>query len=105
MITLTLPVCASLSRKQQPSPIVTIRVIRVKEYYVYIMANEARTLYVGVTGNLEGRVYQHKNKLVTGFTSRYGLHKLVYYAGTDDVREAIAGEKRIKGGPGRRKLP
>jgi putative endonuclease len=78
-------------------PVVTIRVIRVKEYYVYIMANEARTLYMGVTGNLEGRVYQHKNKLVKGFTSKYGLHKLVYCASTNDVREAIAEEKRIKG--------
>jgi putative endonuclease len=68
-----------------------------KEYFVYIMANEARTIYVGVTNSLERRVYQHKNKLVEGFTSMYGLHKLVYYAATNAVREAIAWEKRIKG--------
>jgi putative endonuclease len=68
-----------------------------KEYFVYIMANEARTVYVGVTNNLERRVYQHKSKVVKGFTSRYGLDKLVYFAETNDVREAIEGEKRIKG--------
>jgi len=68
-----------------------------KEYYVYIMTNEARTLYIGVTNNLERRIYEHKNKLADGFTSRYGLNKLVYFAMTNDVREAIGGEKRIKG--------
>jgi putative endonuclease len=68
-----------------------------KEYFVYIMANEARTIYVGVTNSLERRVYQHKNNSAEGFTSRYGLHKLIYYAATTDVREAIEGEKRIKG--------
>jgi putative endonuclease len=69
----------------------------VREYYVYIMANKARTLYVGVTNNLERRVYEHKGKLVEGFTSKYGLNELVYYASTNDVREAIAREKQIKG--------
>lgn len=68
-----------------------------KNYFVYIMANEARTIYMGVTNNLELRVHQHKAKAIEGFTSRYSLDKLVYYAVTDDVREAIAGEKRIKG--------
>jgi putative endonuclease len=68
-----------------------------KDYFVYIMANEARTIYVGVTNDLERRVYQHKAKAIEGFTSRYSLDKLVYYAATTDVREAIAGEKRIKG--------
>ena len=68
-----------------------------KEYYVYIMANEPRTIYVGVTNSLERRIYEHKNKLVVGFTSRYDLTKLVYYASTNDMREAIAREKQIKG--------
>jgi putative endonuclease len=68
-----------------------------REYYVYIMTNKARTLYVGVTNNLEQRVAQHKEKLVEGFTSRYGLNELAYYASTNDVREAIAREKQIKG--------
>ena len=68
-----------------------------RDYYVYIMTNKARTLYVGVTNNLEQRVAQHKEKLVEGFTSRYGLNELAYYASTNDVREAIAREKQIKG--------
>jgi putative endonuclease len=68
-----------------------------RRYYVYIMSNAARTIYVGVTNNLERRVYEHKHKLVPGFTQRYDLVHLVYYAETEDVREAIAREKQIKG--------
>jgi putative endonuclease len=68
-----------------------------KQFYVYMMANEMRTLYVGVTNNIERRVYEHKNKLLPGFTSRYGLTELVYLAETSDVREAIAREKQIEG--------
>jgi putative endonuclease len=68
-----------------------------KEYYVYIMTNATRTLYVGVTSNLEQRVYQHKNKVAEGFTARYNVTWLVYYASTNDVVEAIAREKQIKG--------
>jgi putative endonuclease len=61
------------------------------------MTNKNRTLYVGVTNNLERRVYEHKNKLIKGFTSRYGLTELVYFAETDSIREAIACEKQLKG--------
>ncbi|HVF98943.1 MAG TPA: GIY-YIG nuclease family protein [Chloroflexia bacterium] len=68
-----------------------------RQSYVYMMANKTRTLYVGVTNNIERRVYEHKNKLLPGFTSRYGLDELVYLAETEDVREAIAREKQIKG--------
>jgi putative endonuclease len=68
-----------------------------KRYYVYIMSNEAHTIYVGVTHDLERRVYQHKHSLIEGFTRRYNLTKLVYYAETNDVREAITREKQIKG--------
>ena len=75
-----------------------------KQYHVYIMSNIARTLYVGVTGNLEQRVYQHKGKLVQGFTSRYGLTQLVYFTETNDIREAIAREKQIKGWTRARKV-
>ncbi len=68
-----------------------------KHYYVYIMTNKSKTLYTGVTDDLERRVYEHKNKLVAGFTSKYNITKLVYYGETNDVQEALAREKQIKG--------
>ncbi len=68
-----------------------------KQYYVYIMSNYSRTLYTGVTNNLERRVYEHQQKLVPGFTSRYNITWLVYYEVTGDPRAAIAREKQIKG--------
>jgi len=69
-----------------------------KTYYVYIMTNKRNgTLYVGVTNNLTRRVYEHKQKLVPGFTSKYNLTLLVYYELFNDVRNAIAREKQIKG--------
>jgi putative endonuclease len=67
-------------------------------YYVYIMTNwNNKVLYTGVTNNLERRVYEHKNKLVKGFTAKYNINKLVYYDFTSDVLSAIAREKQIKG--------
>ncbi len=67
-------------------------------YYVYILANwNNKVLYTGVTGNLQRRIYEHKNKLADGFTNKYNVEKLVYYDLTDDVREAIKREKEIKG--------
>ncbi len=71
--------------------------MREKQYFVYIMSNASRNLYIGVTNNLERRINEHKSKLVQDFTSRYNLTWLVYYASTNDVREAIAREKQIKG--------
>ena len=68
-----------------------------KTYWVYIMTNKSRTLYVGVTNDLARRVYQHKHKLVEGFTSRYNLERLVYFEETNDVRAAIFREKQLKG--------
>ena len=68
-----------------------------KEYYVYIMTNKSRTLYTGVTNNLTCRVYEHKNKLVPGFTSKYNIQFLVYYEAGSDIHMAIAREKQIKG--------
>ncbi len=67
-----------------------------KTYYVYIMTNKSRTLYTGMTNSLERRVYEHKQKLVEGFTKRYNITQLVYYEAYGDVREAIAREKQIK---------
>jgi len=68
-----------------------------KEYYVYIMTNKSRTLYTGVTSNLMQRVYQHKNKLVAGFTSKYNIQYLVYYECTSSIYSAIEREQQIKG--------
>ena len=68
-----------------------------KEYYIYIMTNKSRTLYTGVTNDLMCRVYEHKNKLVDGFTKKYNIQHLVYYESTSSVYSAIEREKQIKG--------
>jgi putative endonuclease len=68
-----------------------------KEYFVYILASRSRTLYVGVTNDLERRVAEHRSKRVPGFTSRYNITRLVYFEETTDVRSALAREKEIKG--------
>ena len=68
-----------------------------KNYYVYIMTNMSRTLYTGVTNDLPRRVWEHKQKLVKGFTKKYNITKLVYYEETNDVLGAIEREKQIKG--------
>ena len=68
-----------------------------KEYYVYIMTNKSRTLYTGVMNDLMRRVYEHKNKLVKGFTSRYNIQYLVYYESTSSIHVALEREKQIKG--------
>jgi putative endonuclease len=75
-----------------------------KQYYVYIMTNYAHTLYVGVTNNLERRVYEHKNKLVLGFTARYDLTTFVYYEFGGEISASIAREKQIKGWLRRKKI-
>ena len=67
-----------------------------KQYYVYIMTNYSRTLYTGFTNNLERRVYEHKQKLVPGFTAHYNITQLVYYEETTDPRAGIEREKQIK---------
>jgi putative endonuclease len=61
------------------------------------MTNKSKTLYTGVTNHLERRVYEHKHKLVPGFTSKYNITKLVYYEEGNDVHVALAREKQIKG--------
>lgn len=73
-------------------------------YYVYILTNKSRTLYTGVTNDLKRRVYQHRNKLIPGFTCQYNLSRLVFFEMTTDVRAAISREKQIKGWTRRKKL-
>ena len=66
--------------------------------YVYILCNwNNKVMYVGVTNNLERRVYEHKHKLVDGFTSKYNINKLVYFEEISDIDQAIQMEKKIKG--------
>lgn len=68
-----------------------------KKYYVYILASKKYgTLYIGVTGDIVKRAYQHRTKQVEGFTARYGVDKLVYFEVFDSIEEAIIREKRLK---------
>ena len=75
-----------------------------KQYYAYIMTNNSGTLYTGVTDDLVRRVYEHKNKLIEGFTKKYNITKLIYYEITGDVKAAIQREKQIKGWLRRKKI-
>ena len=76
-----------------------------KRAYVYILFNKRNgTLYTGVTSNLIKRMYEHKNKAVPGFTSRYGADKLGYYEVFDSIVSAITREKQIKSGSRKKKL-
>ena len=69
------------------------------KYFVYILASKRNgTLYIGVTNNLERRVYEHKNNIVKGFTSKYSVHQLVYYEETNDIYAALQREKQLKKG-------
>ncbi|WP_027728051.1 GIY-YIG nuclease family protein [Treponema sp. C6A8] len=66
-------------------------------YYVYILSNYSNsTLYIGVTNNLKRRIYEHKNKVIKGFSEKYNLNKLVYYEEVSDIKAAIQREKNLK---------
>ena len=68
-----------------------------KNMYVYIMTNKNNTtLYLGVTNNLVRRVWEHKNKILKGFTARYNLNKLVYFESCESETSAISREKTLK---------
>jgi len=76
-----------------------------KQYYVYIMTNFKNTvLYTGVTNDLVRRAYEHKNKMVEGFTKKYNINKLIYYETTENIDSAILREKQIKTGSRQKKL-
>ncbi len=76
-----------------------------RTYYIYIMTNKGnRVLHTGVTGNLVNRVYQHREKQVQGFTSRYNVTKLVYFEIFNNPVNAIAREKQMKAGSRRKKI-
>jgi len=67
-----------------------------KQYCVYILTNKSGTLYIGVTGNLKKRIWEHKNKVVEGFTKKYKIDKLIYFEQTENVMSALEREKQLK---------
>jgi len=68
-----------------------------KTYYVYILASKRNgTLYIGVTNDLERRLYEHRNNLIEGFTNKYNVHHLVYYEDVNDIQSALQREKQLK---------
>ncbi len=67
-----------------------------KRYYVYILTSETGTLYIGVTNDIQRRIYEHKHGLIEGFTKKYSVTRLVYYEETPEINEAITREKEIK---------
>lgn len=74
-------------------------------YYVYILTNKVNTvLYTGVTNNLERRIYEHKQKLIEGFTKKYNVSKLIYFESFNTAIEVIEAEKKIKGWVRRKKI-
>jgi putative endonuclease len=75
-----------------------------KSYYVYIMASISKVIYVGVTNDLIRRVYQHKNGIIPGYTSKYNVTRLVYYEEGADIEQAILREKQLKGWVRRKKI-
>jgi len=76
-----------------------------KGYYIYLMTNYTNTaIYTGITDNLVRRVYEHKNKIIKGFTGRYNVSKLVYFEQYEDIRDAIAREKQLKAGSRQKKI-
>jgi putative endonuclease len=76
-----------------------------KNYFVYMMSNKNNTvIYTGVTNNLVRRVYEHKEKLIEGFTKKYNCSKLVWYEVHSNAYDAISREKKIKGGSRKKKI-
>ena len=68
-----------------------------RTYYFYLLTNwNNKVIYVGITNDLERRIYEHKEKLVKGFTDKYNVNKLVYYEQTPDINAALNREKEIK---------
>lgn len=65
-------------------------------YYVYILASDSGTLYIGVTNSLERRISEHKQKIVKGFTEKYDCHRLIFYENFSNVNDAIARETQLK---------
>jgi putative endonuclease len=78
--------------------------MNIRSYYVYIMSSISKTLYTGVTNNLERRVFEHKQGQPGSFTARYKVNRLVYFEDFGDINQAITGEKEVKRMTRRRKI-
>ncbi len=80
-------------------------VVQTKQYFVYIATNSTNhVLYTGVTNNIARRIYEHKHKLVSSFTSTYNINKLIYFEIFSDIHAAISREKQIKAGSRQKKI-
>ena len=75
-----------------------------KQFFVYVVTNKSGTLYIGITNDLSRRIYEHKSKLVPGFTSKYNISTLIYYEVGDSAEGAIEREKQLKGWTRKRKI-
>ena len=76
-----------------------------KQYYIYIVTNKTNTvLYTGVASNLKKRIWEHKEKIVKGFTEKYNINKLIYFEIFNDPENAILREKQIKAGSRNKKI-
>ena len=76
-----------------------------KLYFIYLLTNKRNTvIYTGMTNNLKRRVYEHKQKIIKGFTKKYNVHKLLYYEVYKSPQRAIEREKQIKAGSRQKKL-
>ena len=76
-----------------------------KQYYVYLICNKNNTtIYTGITSDIKRRIWEHKNKITEGFSSKYNLYKLIYYEIFNDPENAIIREKQIKSGRREKKI-
>jgi putative endonuclease len=72
------------------------RIVKEHNYFVYMIASKSRALYIGMTNDFHGRVWEHRNDLIDGLTRQYKCHRLVYFESFDDVNKAIDREKQLK---------
>jgi len=75
-----------------------------KQYFVYLLTNNSGALYVGFTSNLKNRIWEHKNKVIKGFTEKYNIDKIIYFEQTESVYSAIQREKQLKGWTRKKKI-
>ncbi len=88
--------CVILSEAKKPGSDAMRKKSSTRTYFVYIMSSASRTLYTGVTNDLERRTNEHKSSILDGFTKRYNINRLVYFQETNDIGAAIEAEKHIK---------